>query len=330
MRALKVLRWILWPFSLVYGIIMEVRNFLFRKGILKSIAFDVPVISVGNISVGGSGKTPMVKYLITKLSKDNTIGVLSRGYGRLTKGFYVVNADSKPREVGDEPLEIKTNFPEITVVVHEDRILGIAELLAHNPKVDLIILDDAYQHQYVKPTYSILLSTEQNPFYLDFVMPMGRLREFRHNVNRCDVIVFTKSTGKQLTSLFTSNKPVFYSNLTYEEPVLMHGDDSPISQPLVVGGLANNEVFFKAMFESYPDAKAKAYPDHYSYQQKDIEAIENLAASKVVITTEKDWVKWQSILATHPSELSVYVQKTQMQLNDEDQFLTPIKQAING
>lgn len=330
MRALKVLRWILWPFSLVYGSLMEVRNFLFRIGILKSVSFDIPVISVGNISVGGSGKTPMVKYLIAKLSNEYKIGVLSRGYGRRTKGFYLVNADSNPREVGDEPLEIKNNYPNIVVAVHEDRVLGITELLAQHLEVNLILLDDAFQHQYVKPSFSIVLSTEQNPFYKDFVMPMGRLREFRYNINRCDVVVFTKSTGKKMESRFLHGKTVMYSSLAYDKPELVYGESVTIENPLIVSGLANNQLFFDAMLEAYPNAKTQSYSDHYIYRQNDLVECVKLATSKTIITTEKDWVKWQSILQHHPQDITVYVQKMHVQMQDENQLLTSIKKAIHG
>lgn len=303
---------------------------LFRKAVLKSVEFDVPIISVGNLSIGGSGKTPMVKYLINTLGGEFTIGVLSRGYGRRTKGFVEVLANKLPRETGDEPLEIKRNFPQLDVAVCEDRVLGVAELLSSNAEINLIILDDAFQHQYVKPKLSVLLSPYQSPYFKDFVMPMGRLREFRHNVNRADVVVFTKSSGNPTELNPKTDKPVFYSSIAYqalEHKLGMEGNVQ--NQCVAVSGLASNELFQKEVKRLCPGADCLGFSDHHFYTKKDVERIKAAAINnaQTVITTEKDWVKLEPLL--HNADLSIYVLPVGMILHNEKEFKRMVKEKLS-
>lgn len=288
---------------------MEVRNGAFRKGILKSVSFDVPIISVGNLSVGGTGKTPMVKHLIKLYSPTKQIGVLSRGYGRLTKGFLEVNTTSLAKNVGDEPLEIKTQFPQITVTVCENRVLGIPEMLAINTNIDLIILDDAFQHQYVKPTFSVLLTTFSEPFTSDYLLPMGRLREFRHNVNRADAIVITKSPDLKHESVI-AGLPTFYSKIQYDALKTMFGKERSITKPIIVSGLADNTQFQEDMKKTYPDCILSGFSDHQTYSVTEVKQMIYDAdrLDNNIITTEKDWVKLKTFVLELKPDVTFWVQ----------------------
>ena len=331
MPHLKWIRWILWPLSLVYGLVMEIRNALFRIGVLKSVSFDVPVISVGNLSVGGTGKTPMVKYLIQQYSNDKTIGVLSRGYGRITKGFLVVETTSLAKNVGDEPLEIKTQFPDITVTVCENRVLGIPEMLAINPKIDLIILDDAFQHQYVKPTLSIVLSTFSKPFQKDFVLPMGRLREFRHNIKRADILIYTKCPDLDRVE----DKPViptFFSRTYNEELKLVSGINRSIERPIVVSGLADNSQFQTGILEQFPQAELRGFEDHRTYTITEVKQMIYDAdrLDNNIITTEKDWVKLKTFVLDLKPDVTFWIQPISLGFTKGFELKKLIDQKVNG
>ena len=179
------------PLSFLYGLLMYFRNLLFDFKIVKSKEYQLPIISIGNLCVGGSGKSPMVEYIVKLLSSHTGVAVLSRGYGRETSGFHWVKSSSYVRDVGDEPLQIKRKFPNVSVAVSEDRQKGIQKFLGHNCQV--VLLDDAYQHRWVKPGLSILLTTYDNLFINDYLLPFGSLRESRRRANRADIIVVTKS-----------------------------------------------------------------------------------------------------------------------------------------
>lgn len=327
----KWVRWILWPLSVVYGFAMEIRNLAFRKHILKSVRFDVPVISVGNLSVGGTGKTPMVKHLIHLYKNEKTIGVLSRGYGRITKGFREVETTSLSKNVGDEPLEIKTMFPEITVTVCEQRVLGIPEMLSINPEIDLIILDDAFQHQYVSPTVSIVLSTWIKPYYKDYVLPMGRLREFRHNIKRADVLVFTKCPDVNST-LDSTAIPTFYSRTKRSELQCVYGQQRSVEKPLLVSGLADNSQFQKEMKAVYPNAVVMGFEDHRTYTITEVKQMIYDAdrLDNNIITTEKDWVKLKTFVPELNPDVTFWVQPIELELNNPTAFKELIDDKLNG
>ena len=173
-HPLKIL---LYPFSIIYGIIVSIRNSFFDYNILPSHEFDIPIISVGNITVGGTGKTPVVEYLIRMLKEDFRVATLSRGYKRKTRHFILASPDSTVHEIGDEPRQIKTKFPDIDVAVENNRVKGITNLISGNDNLNVILLDDAFQHRYVKPGISILLIDYNLPFFNDHLLPFGRLRE---------------------------------------------------------------------------------------------------------------------------------------------------------
>lgn len=192
---MDVLRLLLLPFAYLYGLLMLIRGKLFDWKILPSESFPISVISVGNLSYGGTGKTPLVEYIIRLLQNEMKLATLSRGYKRNTRGFVLANKDSTYEEIGDEPLQYKTKFSNIEVAVHEKRRKGIRQLLKLFPDLKLVLLDDAYQHRYVKPGLSILLTDFHKLYIKDFPMPAGTLREFRSAAKRADIIIVTKTTS---------------------------------------------------------------------------------------------------------------------------------------
>ena len=180
------------PFALVYGIVVSLRGFLYRSNLMRSSRFDIPTICVGNLSVGGSGKTPHIEYLIRMLQPYINVSVLSRGYKRKTEGFRMVQLDNDVTEVGDEPLQFKRKYPSVPVAVGEKRAYAIPQMLYQNPNIQCILLDDAFQHLAVRPYLNILLTEFNEPFTRDYLLPAGRLRDWRHSYRRADIIIITK------------------------------------------------------------------------------------------------------------------------------------------
>ena len=184
---------LLYPISKIYGVVMAVRNKMFDYGILKQQEFDIPIVVVGNIAMGGTGKTPHVEYIVESLLGKYNIGVLSRGYRRATKGFVLASPQSRPEDIGDESYQIYRKFgPDITVAVCEKRADGIRQMREINPTLNMIILDDAFQHRYVKPSVSVILTEYNRPVFNDKILPYGRLRESARALNRADMVVVTK------------------------------------------------------------------------------------------------------------------------------------------
>jgi tetraacyldisaccharide 4'-kinase len=294
--------------AIIYGAIVKIRNLLFDYGILKSVSFPKPIICVGNITVGGTGKTPHVEYLVKILSAKLEVATLSRGYRRKTNGFNYVTTNSKSTEVGDEPLQMKLKFPSVQVAVDEDRVRGITRLLQENTRLDVIILDDAYQHRYVKPGLSILLIDYNQPITSDYFLPFGRLRDSVKEKRRADIVIITKcpadlsqeSKASLLAKLKLSSKQsVYFTSMKYGEPIPVFKDyASKIElnkgqEIFAFAGIANPTFFF-----SYLETKANliekhTFPDHYSFTKKQIYPIfdsylKSKAISKAIVTTEKD------------------------------------------
>jgi tetraacyldisaccharide 4'-kinase len=188
-----IVRPLLLPLSLLYGLVVLIRNLLFDFRIMRSTRFKLPVISVGNITVGGTGKTPHVEYLVQLLKNDFKLAVLSRGYKRKTKGFILASKKTGVADIGDEPLQIKLKFPDVNIAVEHNRVKGVRTLIERIPKLNLVILDDAYQHRYIRPGLSILLVDYNRPIFHDMLLPAGNLRESWHNAKRADIIIITKS-----------------------------------------------------------------------------------------------------------------------------------------
>lgn len=308
---------VLTPLSWGYGALTWMRNKMFDVGlILKEKEYDIPVVGVGNLAVGGTGKTPHVEYILRNLSGRYRIAVLSRGYKRKTKGFILANSHSSPSDIGDEPLQIYRKFGgRVQVAVCESRRKGIEKLCAIFPNLDLIVLDDSFQHRYVKPKVSILLTDYNHPFYSDKMLPLGRLRESAFQANRADMVIVSKCPAdispidiriirKKLnlmkfqglffsTYSHTDVLPVFKEEARYQVSIdsLTQGDSV-----LLLTGVANPRGFIR-YFKHFPfKVKVDHYPDHHDFSRKDIHEIEERfeklnGARKIIITTEKDAVR---------------------------------------
>lgn len=294
---------------------MSVRNALFNTGIFKEVEFEIPVIGVGNLAVGGTGKTPHISYLIRNFGQNYRITVLSRGYGRRTRGYQIVEVNSTAREMGDEPLMLKQMHPEVNVVVCENRVMGMAELMTDFPDTQLVLLDDAFQHRHIKPGFQIMLSDYQNPYFKDHVLPAGNLREFRSGVRRADLVVFTKCPEKPDVVQYRSHVrqgigEVSFTKLGYDELQLVQGPEEDPDNVVLVTGIARSQPLVDHLDLKCAIVRHLKFADHYSYNKKDVtEIIRWLGkvAPSVLVTTPKDWVKLEPLMKDL-SETTVYIQ----------------------
>lgn len=303
---MNILRILLFPISILYGFIMLLRNLLFDLKILKEERFSKPVIVIGNLSYGGTGKSPMVEYLIRLLMPKNQIATLSRGYGRSTTGFLLASKDSTVADLGDEPLQFSRKFDQVMIAVDEKRVRGVARLLEIKPNLDVILLDDAFQHRYVHPTLSILLTDCHKLYPDDTLLPGGTLREFKCGARRANIIVVTK-TPKVFSPItrrriLTSIKPakdqqVFFSYLKYGSltPVYESARELPprIINILLFTGIANDAPIAEHLERLCSELQVVKFPDHHAFSKKDIQALiqkfEDLPTQKkILVTTEKD------------------------------------------
>ncbi|MDT8308914.1 MAG: tetraacyldisaccharide 4'-kinase [Bacteroidales bacterium] len=302
------MKFLLFPISLVYRFLVSIRNFLFNSGILPSKRFPVSVISVGNLSLGGTGKTPMVEYIVRLLtSKGYFSAILSRGYRRRSRGYKEAQKEMTWYDVGDEPLQYKQKFLEIPVAVDASRRHGIKNLLIQHSDLDNIVLDDAYQHRWVHRDINILLTQYDNPFYNDYLLPMGRLREPKKNFKRADIIVISKCpiVLSPLAERYhlTKFKPgphqkVFFTYIKYGDPVHFSGDPcfcdlNNLNTIIMFSGIANPTPFEEKLKKRCDHLFCHNFGDHHVYKHKDIdriaESFNNLFTNrKVIITTEKD------------------------------------------
>jgi len=309
-------KWLI-PLSWLYGFVVFIRKKLFDLKILKREEYDIPVICVGNLTVGGTGKTPHIEYLIRLLKDRYTIAVLSRGYKRETKGFVLATNNTTYKEIGDESFQIKNKFPDIIVAVDEDRRRGIKKLQDMRNKPDVILLDDAYQHLYVKPSYSILLSDYNRPIYEDALLPAGRLREKFHNMDRANIIIVTKCPDElkpidiriiahdmnafpYQTVLFTT---IEYENLIsmFNQTDLFSTEEEPLDmirnkKVLLITGIAAPKTIQDEIARYTSDIETLNFPDHHDFTPDDIKRMEDAYCelndnSAVTIVTEKDAVR---------------------------------------
>lgn len=307
---------LLYPISKIYGVVMAVRNKMFDYGILKQQEFDIPIVVVGNIAMGGTGKTPHVEYIVESLLGKYNIGVLSRGYRRATKGFVLASPQSRPEDIGDESYQIYRKFgPDITVAVCEKRAEGIRQMREINPALNMIILDDAFQHRYVKPSVSVILTEYNRPVFNDKILPYGRLRESARALNRADMVVVTKCPVDMKPMhyrLFEENLKLFpfqklyFSRYNYGHLVPIFPDevtDIPAldnlradNSILVITGVANPKPFVRFLRRNKAKVKLKRFTDHHNFTASDMEEIARLfdelpSANKFIVTTEKDAVR---------------------------------------
>ncbi len=306
MSIRNVLSIFLFPLAIVYDIITRVRNHLFDIGHKPSFDFETTVISVGNLSVGGTGKTPMTEYLIKLLMESNKISTLSRGYGRRTKGLRFATEEDSAATIGDEPYQFFLKFNQkIKVTVAEDRAFAIPMILHQFPETDIVILDDAFQHRSVKPKFSILVSEYSKPFYTDFVLPYGRLREARKGAKRADVIIITKCPSltdefdlEQISHKvkhYAGDKPIFFTAIRYGSPISFGAQVDFSKNVILVSGIANSAHLVDYVRKTFNLIKHIEYPDHHNYSNSDLEYTlnfkEKIGGQVTVLTTEKDMVK---------------------------------------
>ena len=305
-----LLRKILFPFAILYGFITGIRNFLFDKGVLKSYSFDVPIIAVGNLSVGGTGKTPQIEYLIRLLSPTYKVATLSRGYKRKSEGFVLADSTSNAEILGDEPFQFYKKFQNIQVAVDADRKNGIEKLLSQTNKPEVILLDDAFQHRKVKAGFYILLTSYDDLYSDDFILPTGNLRESRTGAKRANLVVVTKCPATlspdeqnkiQAKLKLTSTQELYFSYIDYDESIFSELKSIKVSEirnidKLLLAGIAKPEQFFKYLQSK--KEKQLVFPDHHHFTEKDLLEIENKAQDKIIITTEKDFVRLKDSIPT--------------------------------
>ena len=315
---IKINEWLL-PLSWLYGLGVGFRNFLFDVGIKKSRAFSVPVISVGNITVGGTGKTPHVEYLVKLLQHQAKVAVLSRGYMRKSKGFVLADAATTARDIGDEPFQMKQKFPKAIVAVDKKRVHGIETLIAHDSDIDVVLLDDAFQHRYVKPGVNILLVDYHRLIIYDKLLPAGRLREPLKGKNRADMVIVTKCPKElkpmdfRVISKAMNLYPyqhLFFTTLSYEplQPVFRKeaalGEGLSLEQlssyhVLLVAGIASPRQIMEDLSPHTSHLSLLSFPDHHNFRSKDLERINAAFAAlprpSVIITTEKDAARLSSL-----------------------------------
>jgi tetraacyldisaccharide 4'-kinase len=349
---LNIAKYILSPFAFLYGVIVTVRNVLFDIGILNSQRFPLWVISIGNLSVGGTGKSPHAEYmarLFEHLSKNyenldlplKKIAILSRGYGRANGGFLLVNTTSNATEVGDEPLQLKRKLNDVTVAVDEKRANGIKALLSFNSHLRAVILDDAFQHRYVKRDLSVLLTNYNAPFYKDHMLPAGRLREPRRGYKRAQLIIVT-NTPSNITDIEKKlilkdiapkhKQKVFYSSIIYKSLIPVFTGNSTIPEldknysVLLLTGIANAHSLYTHLAEIARDVIHIPFPDHHNFHPSDIakvikvfDAISN--PNKIIITTEKDAMRLQSgSLITEFGTAQVYYIPIKVKVHEEEKL----------
>jgi tetraacyldisaccharide 4'-kinase len=300
----SILRYFLFPFSILYGVITWVRNAFYDFKFLKSKEHPIKLIVVGNLSMGGTGKSPVTLYLSDLLIEHFKVAILSRGYGRKTKGYRQVDVNSLASDVGDEPLMFKSiSGDKIQVAVCEDRNEGVEQIKVDFPKTDLVLLDDAFQHRKIKAGFSILLTTFDNPFFHDFVVPFGSLREFRNGVLRANVLLVTKcpvniSTNDKIyfqNNLEKYKKPVFYSRIKYGALSSFTFEVQTIKNVVIVAGIANPKGMIEHLSSIYR-VESCIFSDHHQFTKTEIDEIhlkfDNFAGEeKAIVTTQKDFMR---------------------------------------
>ena len=293
---MKSLNFLLAPISWIYGLLVWLRNLLYDDHIFHSTEVTIPTICVGNLAVGGTGKTPMAEYLIDLLSKNYKVALLSRGYGRQTSGFRLANEQDTARTIGDEPMQIHRHFPEIPVAVCADRVRGVKRLQQLFPELQCIILDDAYQHRKLRCGFYVLLTPYDRLYVHDHMLPWGRLRDLPSQSIRANVVVVTKCPDamQPIDRRIVSNALAMpsYQQLCFAQ-IAYQTLDLP-AKPLLLTGIANPLPILHHLQKQYPDTELMAFPDHHAFTNKDVKNILEKAQNYAcVVTTEKDYMRLQ-------------------------------------
>ncbi len=342
---MTVLKYLLLPFSLIYLVVVGLRNLLYTTGIFKSYKVPVKSICIGNLSVGGTGKTPLTVFLAQHFSNSRKIAVLSRGYGRKSSGFLEIHADTSATVSGDESaMYAKKNFSNTHVFVCENRAFGIQKIIKHYPKTNLILLDDAYQHRAITAGFNILLTDYSKPFFNDLPLPAGRLRESKNGKSRSDMIVVTKCP-KDLSSelkdaivekINLQRTPVYFSSIDYSSPISLGktSDLSAVKRILLITAIADASSLIKHLEHTY-EVVNLSFSDHHTYTDKDLFKVHQkfdtfVSDETAIFTTEKDWVK----LTDLPMKESMqaypwFYQPMTVVIDREEEFLEQLNNYVD-
>lgn len=319
----KILFWIL---SIPFLLVTSIRNFLYNIGVIKSHQFNIPIISIGNLDLGGSGKTPSIEYLVRLLSNNYKVAVLSRGYGRKSTGFILADYNSDAGTIGDESMQYYKKFKNIIVSVDSNRVRGINKLIKLNSKLEIVLLDDAYQHRKVKPGMSILLTKFNDLYSDDNIFPLGNLRESKRNANRADIIIVTKCNSdinedqkKQVIQKLniSDNQKIYFSSIKYSKMVYDKESSKPLSEFknikfTLVTGIADSSHLINYLNDSGYNFNHILFKDHHNFSDSDIIKIDR---NNLIITTEKDHVKLFTKITS-----SLYYLPIEFVINNEVDF----------
>lgn len=347
---LRSIRIALFPFSVLYGIIIKLRNWLYKVNFFKSVSFNMPIINVGNLSVGGTGKSPMVTYLAQHLQHQYQLAILSRGYKRKTKGFLIANANTTALDIGDEPFLYYTQLPNVAVAVCENRVLAVPQLLQLVPNMNAILLDDALQHRAIVPNLNIVLTSYHNLYIDDYFLPTGDLRDERSSIQRAHIVVITKCptniTTQQQQAVISklalpATQSVYFSTIIYASLYGLFTKQTVALQPsmeiLIVTGIANPLPLEEYLVHQVHAYYKLTYSDHHLFTTTDIKEITKefaaiSATKKIIITTEKDAVRLTKFGNTI-AHLPIYVLPMQLQIlpsNNQYTLVQLVQQHIQG
>jgi len=335
---MQKLRYLLFPLTIVYIAITMFRNWLYKVRIKREFKFSIPIINVGNLSVGGTGKTPHTEYLIKLLKDTHNLATLSRGYGRKEFGFKIANETSTAKQIGDEPLQFYKKFgKDITVAVESKRVKGVMDICYEKEETDLVLLDDAYQHRDIKPGFNILLTDFNRPFYNDYVLPVGDLRESRSGKKRADVIIVTKCPEfekinqediiKKINPSLTQS--VFFSKVVYGAIYSLNtfkSVDNIKKNIILVTGIAKPNPLLNYLKKSYNVIEHCKFADHYRFKEKDIADISNLLVKfaeldPIIVTTEKDAMRLiGSTFEDKVKQQPWFYQAITVEINEKEKF----------
>lgn len=340
------------PFSLLYGVGVGLRNYFYKTGLLKSISFNLPVISVGNLSVGGAGKTPHIEYLIRLLKDYLNVATISRGYKRKTKGFMFVQPNMNAESVGDEPLQFKRKFQDIVVTVSESRTFAVPEIVGEHPNTQVVLLDDAFQHRSIKPGLNILLTEFSKPFTKDYLLPSGRLREWRSAYQRADVIVVSKCPKevspeekerviKDIAPL--ESQKVFFSYYDYDHPYYSFNSRyrlklEPDMSVLLICAIARADYLVEYLEEKVENVRVLEYEDHHFYSKYEVANLQSTfekwdAPKKLILTTEKDAMRLelhQQFLRENKTPIFSLPVKVKFHFDEGEAFDQEVKDFLLG
>lgn len=352
---MKILAILLLPISYLYGALIHLRNLCYDMGLFSSRRFETQIISIGNLSVGGTGKTPHIEYVARLLMEDHEIAILSRGYKRKTKGFIQADEKATPHTIGDEPYQIHRKFPNLRIATDEKRARGIERLMGLHPTLDVILLDDAFQHRAVQPGLNILLTDYHHLYVTDYLLPSGRLREFRSGAKRADIIVVTKTPSLlsplEKRRLRDELAPMTYQKLYFS--YVNYGDFVPLypeqgghkskqqlfdegCEIILVTGIASARNLFFYLKNNCKAIEHEKFPDHHDFTREDAEQVSTsykrmYGTQKIVVMTEKDAVKWKNDgLGADWQDIPLYYVPIEVAFHqdDSDDFDTDIKNYV--